>query len=589
MLVNTYFSFQIIDENELNLRAAQNPHMPRCPNCSMYFIGERSLNTHLTHYCHKLNASPSVANVRRLVSPDCNIASMPLPKMSPPTKRIGIQIRKVYKTESGAVVCQVADKPRRLSQDSISDDGQYEEINTTMNSSINSTVCNSVISSKERSPLKLKVVKAADLQDDAVKHEYPESKGPFSSREMDDKVRDICNLSKIMCRLCRKKFHSLTGVRRHAAIHMNWSRFVCSVCGYRTYHRFEITKHVLKHESDDCEISDLFEDIHYLNGPFKADIHTASSPSQGSPSKKKTKSEQNNESTVDVLLEVNHNIDTTDNPAVINGQNCESHTKLIEDQNKTTKSLAEEPIQEAMKIASSPQTFTLKLKTVNINSSGNVQGAFGKKLQKSISNSKPKSLDSIIKTITVSAKPCEKSDSNEKYAATLDVKDNSPASKEKTNSSESVPSRQRRVIRAPVKRQYPDSPPTFTGNLSKKQAIALNDKPQQQSSGKEKKASITSTAKDSSDDNSPMRKNVRNLVNATSPIKVKEITGRKSDAKKTSDTKHDVSKTSPGKKWKINISSLTKKHDASQGKAKNSSSSNKSKPSNSEMNKGDPR
>ena len=426
--------------------APPTPSLPRCPHCSMFFVTEKSLETHLSYYC--VTAPYSKDNRLHTTSDvllELPFSKAPIPrKESPPTKKIGIQVRKDYKTEEIVVSDDVG---RRQSCEG---------------------------DSASKSPIKLRYISE---ESNSLGHqkEYIEpicnnntlnkqpilnygSKGPLSLSEAEEIMGKFCDLTRNACKICRKRFFSNNNIRRHAAVHMSWTRYSCSHCSFRSYHKFLLLKHLLDlHNIVESEAPGSYVDEHYLNDSFKTDISQKTSDrnslrksSQDSIDKTNDcisgskelgdSSNLNSSEMVDVLVE-----------EIIypKKENLPHQIPAKDEEDKHLKS----PSSLSSPDANKPKKMTLKLKKVNLNSIVSEKGKGSLLEEKIRSLARSKSSSSYIKTVTVSAKSFE-SPKEESVSRKLP----SPVSS----------SRERRTIRPPAKRRYPDSPVCFTSLPSKK-------------------------------------------------------------------------------------------------------------------------
>ncbi|XP_011303534.1 uncharacterized protein [Fopius arisanus] len=75
--------------------------------------------------------------------------------------------------------------------------------------------------------------------------ETSESGRPVSSRvkAIEHRIATIADLPKLHCLPCNKKFSSMAHLRRHMAIHINWNRYRCKVCGFKCYEKVDCVAH----------------------------------------------------------------------------------------------------------------------------------------------------------------------------------------------------------------------------------------------------------------------------------------------------------------------------------------------------------
>lgn len=67
-----------------------------------------------------------------------------------------------------------------------------------------------------------------------------------STKNLEKKVFNIINVDNLLCTKCDKVFSSFSNLRRHAAIHVGWTRFKCKHCDYQAYNKSQCWAHVQK-------------------------------------------------------------------------------------------------------------------------------------------------------------------------------------------------------------------------------------------------------------------------------------------------------------------------------------------------------
>ncbi|GFR28136.1 zinc finger protein [Trichonephila clavata] len=67
-----------------------------------------------------------------------------------------------------------------------------------------------------------------------------------STKNLEKKVLNIINVENLLCTKCDKVFSSFSNLRRHAAIHVGWTRFKCKHCDYQAYNKSQCWTHVQK-------------------------------------------------------------------------------------------------------------------------------------------------------------------------------------------------------------------------------------------------------------------------------------------------------------------------------------------------------
>ncbi|XP_011690184.1 PREDICTED: MATH and LRR domain-containing protein PFE0570w isoform X2 [Wasmannia auropunctata] len=63
---------------------------------------------------------------------------------------------------------------------------------------------------------------------------------------MEGKLARIANFKKLRCLLCKRKFISISNLRRHAAMHVGWNRYRCELCDFKCFAKCECVAHCNK-------------------------------------------------------------------------------------------------------------------------------------------------------------------------------------------------------------------------------------------------------------------------------------------------------------------------------------------------------
>jgi len=63
---------------------------------------------------------------------------------------------------------------------------------------------------------------------------------------MESKIATMTNLRKMQCLPCKRKFTSLTNLRRHMAIHIGWHRYRCKLCNFKCFAKCDCITHCNK-------------------------------------------------------------------------------------------------------------------------------------------------------------------------------------------------------------------------------------------------------------------------------------------------------------------------------------------------------
>ncbi|XP_078041669.1 zinc finger protein 800 isoform X2 [Augochlora pura] len=63
---------------------------------------------------------------------------------------------------------------------------------------------------------------------------------------MEKKIAALVSFQKLQCLPCKRKFTSVTNLRRHAAIHVGWNRYRCKICNYKCFVKCDCVAHCNK-------------------------------------------------------------------------------------------------------------------------------------------------------------------------------------------------------------------------------------------------------------------------------------------------------------------------------------------------------
>lgn len=67
--------------------------------------------------------------------------------------------------------------------------------------------------------------------------------------EHEQRVATIANLRKLQCIPCKRRFSSLTYLRRHMAGHINWYRYRCKMCDFKCFDKIDCVAHCNKNHN----------------------------------------------------------------------------------------------------------------------------------------------------------------------------------------------------------------------------------------------------------------------------------------------------------------------------------------------------
>lgn len=82
-------------------------------------------------------------------------------------------------------------------------------------------------------------------QDNSTSHLIWPNK-PEHNLSMENKMAAITNLRKLQCLLCKRKFTTMTSLRRHMAIHIGWYRYRCKLCDFKCFFKCDCVVHCNK-------------------------------------------------------------------------------------------------------------------------------------------------------------------------------------------------------------------------------------------------------------------------------------------------------------------------------------------------------
>jgi len=63
---------------------------------------------------------------------------------------------------------------------------------------------------------------------------------------MESKIATIANFRKLRCLRCKRKFTSITNLRRHMAMHIGWNRYRCKLCDFKCFVKCDCVAHCNK-------------------------------------------------------------------------------------------------------------------------------------------------------------------------------------------------------------------------------------------------------------------------------------------------------------------------------------------------------
>ena len=256
----------------------------------MFFTTERSLNLHLKYNCLKGTD-----------------ALCPISEIKESPKKIGIQIRKVYKTSDGSVVVSSGGPS----------DSPVKVIETSLNSSPN-----------------------------IAKVRYLDSRGPLSIDEVNADISKYINYAKARCKACSANWSSKSSLKRHSALHVCWTRFECRFCGLRHYNSYTLQDHIINnHQVHPTDVGQYCDQVNYFNAPFRKNILNCPPPR---------------------VVKVNSNDDTSDD-GFKNVESNDSEEIVLAGPSDRDSAYTESSDIDSDVIMNSPQKLTLKLKRIRVN------------------------------------------------------------------------------------------------------------------------------------------------------------------------------------------------------------------------------
>lgn len=81
----------------------------------------------------------------------------------------------------------------------------------------------------------------------------PQSSGAADKRmspAIERKILAIIDYDRLACLRCERLFSSFSSLRRHAAVHLGYSRYQCARCSYQSYNRADCRSHVQRVHAD---------------------------------------------------------------------------------------------------------------------------------------------------------------------------------------------------------------------------------------------------------------------------------------------------------------------------------------------------
>lgn len=59
------------------------------------------------------------------------------------------------------------------------------------------------------------------------------------------RIKELCIVNRLLCIPCNRTYNTVTILKRHAAQHLSWTRFGCSLCSFRSYDKYLSVQHCI--------------------------------------------------------------------------------------------------------------------------------------------------------------------------------------------------------------------------------------------------------------------------------------------------------------------------------------------------------
>lgn len=177
----------------------------RCVKCDRRFMTAAALISH-DKFCSLLQMRPDILPENPL---------NPRLRSETPEKKIAIQIRKDYKKT------MIPHNPNILNH--------YEE--------------------NKQNQISFKVP------------DIPKEQEKENHRKIEMMMSEFCNMTRLTCIPCEKRYQTITTLKRHASQHFNWTRYACRLCKFRSYHRYETIRHCISdHKANEHSVGSMILD-----------------------------------------------------------------------------------------------------------------------------------------------------------------------------------------------------------------------------------------------------------------------------------------------------------------------------------------
>ncbi|KAK3856536.1 hypothetical protein Pcinc_037146 [Petrolisthes cinctipes] len=109
-----------------------------------------------------------------------------------------------------------------------------------------------------------------DCKQNQTEFKIPElPKEQEALQKLDTMMYKVCNLKTLKCIPCDRRYQTISTLKRHASLHFSMTRFVCRLCEFRSFQRYECMRHVANaHKMKEKSVEDLILDDH-REGPLR--------------------------------------------------------------------------------------------------------------------------------------------------------------------------------------------------------------------------------------------------------------------------------------------------------------------------------
>lgn len=91
--------------------------------------------------------------------------------------------------------------------------------------------------------------------------DIPKEQEKENHRKIEMMMSEFCNMTRLTCIPCEKRYQTITTLKRHASQHFNWTRYACRLCKFRSYHRYETIRHCISdHKANEHSVGNMIMD-----------------------------------------------------------------------------------------------------------------------------------------------------------------------------------------------------------------------------------------------------------------------------------------------------------------------------------------